>query len=108
MTLAPCTGCGRHVRLDEASCPFCGEGVAERPRVPSTRVGRLTRAAIFYLGASAAVVGCDDPGPAAIYGGPPPPETIAQPYGAPADPPPEPPPDTPEEPEAEDGPLVPE
>jgi hypothetical protein len=45
--LRPCTECSRHVRVDEAACPFCGgDNTAPftPPRIPT---GRLTRAAIF-------------------------------------------------------------
>ncbi|MCZ7684002.1 MAG: hypothetical protein M5U28_36620 [Sandaracinaceae bacterium] len=96
--LAPCTGCGRHVRLDDPACPFCGGTARQRARPP--RVARsVTRAAIFYLGATLA--GCDGSTE------PEPEESIVQPYGAPPDPqPPEPEPPEPE-PEQEPAPGEP-
>lgn len=77
--LIPCGDCGRHVRIIESACPFCGvavvaEGVAvaQRPKV------RLGRAAMFTVGAAMlAVAGCGDDGgdtdggPSAAYGAPP-------------------------------------
>lgn len=55
--LAPCPGCRRHVRVAEATCPFCRsdlEGLAARP---DRDFGRLGRAALFA--AAALVAGCD-------------------------------------------------
>lgn len=82
--LVPCEVCRRHVRADAAACVFCDAPlVARPPRAAGPRVGNLTRAAIFYFGASvASACGVDAP----------PEETIAQPYGAPPDPEPPPPP----------------
>jgi hypothetical protein len=57
--LLPCPSCARHVRASEEACPFCaGELPASRtsqplPRSPATR---LSRAALYAFGASAAVV----------------------------------------------------
>ena len=87
-SLAACPSCARHVRINESRCPFCSVGLegafANRPS-PLAAVGRLSRAALFALGATAAaagtVVGCsDDPkepepeqqdaGTNAIYGAP--------------------------------------
>jgi hypothetical protein len=55
-TLIPCVGCGRHVRVADRGCPFCGADVEahDSPAV-STVGGRLGRAAIFALGATLAV-----------------------------------------------------
>ena len=121
MTLVPCSGCARHVRVTEARCPFCEAAVRVPEVLPRDPSSRLGRAAIFAFGTSTAVLvgtlaGCSG-GPAAIYGGPPttvappstgsgpqipstitppPPDTstIYAPYGAPH--PPDPPPtDTP-------------
>ena len=75
--LVPCPGCERHVRYDEAACPFCRTTLAladtPPPRVPATRLGR---AALFAFGASlaAGVVACsssDDGGEQNAYGAPP-------------------------------------
>jgi len=62
--LEPCPHCHRHVRIDEASCPFCAGAVAFAdiaPRV-SPRV-RLGRAATFAFGMVASACGHDDPKP---------------------------------------------
>jgi hypothetical protein len=58
--LRPCTGCARHIRVSEAACPFCGVEPSAALRASPAPVaprGRLTRAAIFALGASTAAVG---------------------------------------------------
>jgi hypothetical protein len=60
VALAPCPGCGRHVRLDERACPFCGVAIAALAAAPTT-TRRLTRAAAFAFSASlstAALLGC--------------------------------------------------
>lgn len=80
--LAACPSCSRHVRIDEARCPFCAaelEGAfADRP-APRAIVGRLSRAAIFAIGTSAAatgtIIGCSDDSDTggsvmALYGAP--------------------------------------
>jgi hypothetical protein len=54
-----CAACARHVREGEAACPFCGEAIPEgtaAPRPPA-RSGPITRAAILFVGATAAA-GC--------------------------------------------------
>jgi hypothetical protein len=92
--LLPCPSCDRHVRASEAACPFCAAAlpVALRssqplPRSPATR---LSRAALFALGTSAAALAAacggttapstfagadaaDEGGqqPQPVYGGPP-------------------------------------
>ena len=76
----PCVGCGRHVRIDEASCPFCSVEVVAvaTPGVPLKRLGR---AALFAFGASALAVGCGDshgPDDAGFDAG-----NAAPPYGIP-------------------------
>lgn len=62
MSLRPCSGCGRHVRTTETSCPFCACALQVAPDAPVRIVGRMGRAAIFAFGAAAAVssVGCDN------------------------------------------------
>lgn len=76
--LHPCSSCGRHVRLTENACPFCGSTlalahVAPRP-MPTQRLGR---AAAFAFGAAvaASTAGCGtsttaegDAGTDAYYG----------------------------------------
>ncbi|MEQ9082093.1 MAG: hypothetical protein RLP09_49975 [Sandaracinaceae bacterium] len=97
MTLVPCDGCRRHVRAADARCPFCAAPVPTAPPESSRRVsrrGNLTRAAIFYLGASVA---------SACGGEAPWEEPIAQPYGAPPDPEPDPDPEEPESQEQDRG-----
>ena len=84
MRLVPCAGCRRHADATARSCPFCGAALEDVAPSPRVRVGRLTRAAIFYLGATVASVGCSEP--------PPREDPIAQPYGAPPEPPPPEPP----------------
>lgn len=100
MTLVPCDGCLRHVRAGDARCPFCGAPVSARPPdrpATASRRGNLTRAAIFYLGASVA---------SACGGELPREEPIAQPYGAPPDPDPDPDPESPPETEDERGAIA--
>ncbi|HUS28329.1 MAG TPA: carboxypeptidase-like regulatory domain-containing protein [Kofleriaceae bacterium] len=53
MELVPCGGCRRHVALVENACPFCGAAVELRARARPL-LGRVSRAAIFGVGASAA------------------------------------------------------
>jgi hypothetical protein len=77
--LAGCPACARHVRVDEASCPFCGTSLPEafhvRP-VPRAPPGRLSRAALYALGAAGTVsasIACGStPTPSPPYGAPPP------------------------------------
>ncbi len=54
--LEPCPACRRHVRTDEAACPFCA---AALPAHPPRRFlpGPFTRAAVF-AGASLATTAC--------------------------------------------------
>lgn len=82
--LRPCPACARHVRVSEASCPFCGDALpasfreSAAPRGPTTR---LTRAALFAFGTGgmALTPACSssssgsNPPPIvdAAYGGPP-------------------------------------
>jgi hypothetical protein len=56
MELTPCVACDRHVSITEATCPFCGGGVAATMRRPS-KLGRVSRAAIF-AGAALATAAC--------------------------------------------------
>jgi hypothetical protein len=53
--LRPCPSCSRHLRAVETTCPFCGHalpvGFADVPQ-PVFPKTRLTRAAIFALGAA--------------------------------------------------------
>lgn len=71
MSLIACTGCQRHVRSDETSCPFCGAGVVAPPPGPPRTIGRLGRAALFAFGATlgATTAGCVDSA-VPLYGAP--------------------------------------
>jgi hypothetical protein len=68
--LLPCTECGRHVRLSEAACPFCGASLGAlqaqaRPVFSRATALRGSRAAVFtLLAGSAGLSGCggDDAG----------------------------------------------
>ena len=56
--LQPCTGCKRHIRIDESACPFCsvalGEDFRARATVPNGALRRpLTRAALLFASATA-------------------------------------------------------
>lgn len=57
--LIPCPDCARHVRATEVACPFCSAAlpVTQAARAwPRSTGTRLSRAALFALGASAAAV----------------------------------------------------
>ena len=88
-TLVPCPACDRHVRVSEATCPFCTAPLPvdlARRAVPAAP-RRLGRAAAFTFGLVALGTpscgarselpgsgeggGCEDIGtPVALYGGP--------------------------------------
>jgi hypothetical protein len=59
VALRPCPVCARHARVSEPACPFCGRALddafrsAKSAQVPA--VGRLSRAALFALGAGGLV-----------------------------------------------------
>lgn len=70
MSLRPCTGCGRHVRNTENSCPFCAttlEAVPERAPIVLPRAGRAAIMAFGALASTTAACG----GIAPAYGTPP-------------------------------------
>ncbi len=61
--LRPCAACARHIRVSELACPFCRaeqSAAARTSPAPLAPRARLTRAAMFALGTSAAAVasGC--------------------------------------------------
>ena len=57
--LQTCNTCSRHIRVDESSCPFCGEAAA------AAFTGGAVRSAIFAgVLAGASVAGCGDATPA--------------------------------------------
>jgi hypothetical protein len=58
--MRPCPGCRRHVRADEATCPFCAAVIDARGAV-APRSARMTRAAVFVAGA--ALAGCGGKAP---------------------------------------------
>jgi hypothetical protein len=61
IALRPCPGCARHVRVSESACPFCSAWLDAAFRTFSSSrapVGRLSRAALFALGAGGLVVAC--------------------------------------------------
>jgi hypothetical protein len=61
--LVPCPGCGRHVRNQEDTCPFCGATLAAevKSRIAPDTTRRLGRAAAFVFGATVAVTtACGD------------------------------------------------
>jgi hypothetical protein len=53
MALHPCSGCGRHVRIDIRRCAFCGADAASPSAAPS--LGRVARMAA--IGAAAVSLG---------------------------------------------------
>jgi hypothetical protein len=76
--LRPCPECARHVRAIESACPFCEAKIdsptdTAPPSLAASR--RLSRAALFAVGASAAVLSCkgdcSNPAVVAVYGAPP-------------------------------------
>src|SRR5512140_1728587 len=59
--LEACPSCGRHVRVEDTTCPFCRASIQRRV---------VTGVAIAVaIGATVAAAACV---PAAVYGGPPP------------------------------------
>src|SRR5437868_9608391 len=69
--LHPCASCARHVRADETRCPFCGgEPGPMEVREAARWTGRVTRAAIVLLGASAAGAACSSTSTTPLYGAP--------------------------------------
>lgn len=60
-SLVPCTTCQRHIRVDEASCPFCGGGGPKEVPVSRAVTGRMTSLMVLTFRAaavSAAVTAC--------------------------------------------------
>jgi hypothetical protein len=67
--LIPCEACKRHLRASCAACPFCDAVRAPQDLAPPTRPATgLSRAAIFTLGASLGLAGCNTTTP--VYGAP--------------------------------------
>ena len=90
MTLVPCAGCHRHVRKDDANCPFCARALPSQaaaeaaPLVATQGASRAQLLAIGLLAATSATA-CAAVAPAPLYGGPPPAQTTqtAPAYGMP-------------------------
>jgi hypothetical protein len=83
--LVACLSCARHVRVNEAACPFCGVVLAAslRASAPPEPPGvRLARAAMFALGAGTAVLASDCGSSTPLYGAPPG-TVFVTPYGIP-------------------------
>jgi hypothetical protein len=58
--LSACEGCGRHIRVSEGACPFCGATTSATFRAkaaPQPPTRRLSRAALIVFGA-ASVTAC--------------------------------------------------
>jgi hypothetical protein len=56
--LRPCPCCSRHVRVSEPACPFCSRKLDDAFRwvaIPRAPTARLSRAALFALGAGGLV-----------------------------------------------------
>jgi hypothetical protein len=85
-SLSPCPECQRHVRTDEARCPFCGASCSASPalaaEVSPSRISQ--RAAAIAMSVSLAAAACGDPQPnaIAIYGAPSPPASLGGSGGA--------------------------
>ncbi len=98
--LVPCEACARHLRADEARCPFCGAAHAPQD-LAYAPIPRMSRAALAALGAMltvvpvAALVGMEEadaqshtPSIRPLYGVPPRPLPVRPPTrdaGAPPD-----------------------
>ncbi|MBK6530733.1 MAG: hypothetical protein IPN17_28125 [Deltaproteobacteria bacterium] len=69
-SLVPCPGCSRHVRADDAACPFCAAPVTHRVErsVTGSQATRVVVALAAALTASASLSAC--------YGGPPHPRAL--------------------------------
>ncbi len=75
--LLPCPSCTRHVRASEEACPFCAAVLPQAlpaSALPRSPGARLSRAALYALGAAAAAVaacgGQSDTGVVPAYGAP--------------------------------------
>jgi hypothetical protein len=61
--LRPCSSCARHVKVGEASCPFCATALGPWS-APARDLGRpASRAAVVFFGAAATVAACSSGGP---------------------------------------------
>lgn len=57
MSLIPCPSCHRHVRVGDASCPFCAASVPSDVRPVPSATTRLGRGALFAFAVSVAACG---------------------------------------------------
>ena len=67
--LRPCPACARHVRVSEGACPFCRASLDAAFRAapaPLAPAARLSRAALFALGAGSISVGAACGGATAV------------------------------------------
>lgn len=68
--LAPCPACGRHIAIDETTCPFCAAALPDSFRQANacrrSPPGRLSRAA--RLAAGAALIGVQASCSGSAYG----------------------------------------
>lgn len=77
ISLRICPGCARHVRADEARCPFCALALDAQPRThvheaPSHRARvALIAGALTLAACNSATSNSYDPSTAGAYGGPP-------------------------------------
>lgn len=55
--LIPCSSCGRHVRVADASCPFCAAVQPEGRSIVRTAKPRAKRA-VAFMAASISVAAC--------------------------------------------------
>ncbi len=78
MALAPCPSCRRHVRVEEAECPFCSASVARLDATPDATT-RMTRARLFVFATTVAATSLTFACPKENDTG----GGIVQPYGAP-------------------------
>lgn len=72
---APCSGCGRHIRVSESACPFCATATSSEFRArpaPAAPPRRLGRAALFAFTAAASATGvaCSSESATPVYGAP--------------------------------------
>lgn len=81
--LCLCPGCQRHVRADEARCPFCALALDVRA-VDAPALPRASRAVLLAASAALALGGCDAPWIAVAHADPmEEPVSMAPQYGAP-------------------------
>ena len=78
MKLVPCAACARHMKAEEARCPFCDAAViavAAPAPMADAHVFTRSRAALMFGAATLATAIGASCTPAPAYGGPPPSDT---------------------------------